>query len=76
MMTTMLAHFFLWHLKLGLGKNSSCVNRVAATDHRGSCLALADVYHCRSLGIGCVGAEVTITGPIFPIANDERQRAN
>jgi len=66
MMTTMLAHCFLWHLKLGLGKNSSCVNRVAATDHRGSCLALADVYHCRSLGIGCVGAEGQSPGLSFP----------
>jgi SRSO17 transposase len=45
MLTTMLAHFFLWHLKLCLGKKSSCVNRVAATDNLGSGLAPADVYH-------------------------------
>jgi SRSO17 transposase len=45
MMTTMLAHFFLWHLKLRLGKKSACVNRVAGTDDLGSGLAPADVYH-------------------------------
>jgi len=45
MMTTMLAHFFLWHLKLRLGKKSSRLNRVAATDDLRSCLAPANVYH-------------------------------
>jgi SRSO17 transposase len=45
MMTTMLAHFFLWHLKLRLGEKSSRLNRVAATDDLGSCLAPANVYH-------------------------------
>ena len=32
MLMSMLAHFFLWHLKLGLGKKSACANGVAATD--------------------------------------------
>src|SRR5713101_334969 len=29
---SMLAHFFLWHLKLRLGKKSACPHRVAAPD--------------------------------------------
>jgi SRSO17 transposase len=32
MLTTMLAHFFLWHLKLRWGKKSPGVDGVAATD--------------------------------------------
>ena len=44
MLTTMLAHFFLWHLKLRLGKKSSSPHRVAAADVIGRCLTLADVY--------------------------------
>ena len=44
MLTTMLAHFFLWHLKLRLGKKSSSPHRVAAADVIGRRLTLADVY--------------------------------
>ena len=44
MLTTMLAHFFLWHLKLRLGKKSSSPHRVAAADDLGGRLTLADVY--------------------------------
>ena len=44
MLTTMLAHFFLWHLKLHLGKKSPSPHRVAAADVIGSRLTLADVY--------------------------------
>jgi SRSO17 transposase len=45
MLTTILAHFFLWHLKLRLGKKSSRVNCVAAADDLGCGLASAGVYH-------------------------------
>jgi SRSO17 transposase len=45
MLTTMLAHFFLWHLKLHLGKKSPSPHRVAAADIIGSGLTPADVYH-------------------------------
>jgi SRSO17 transposase len=45
MLTTMLAHFFLWHLKLRLGKKSASPHRIAATHDIGSGLTLADVYH-------------------------------
>jgi SRSO17 transposase len=45
MLTTMLAHFFLWHLKLRLGKKSACPHRVAASDIIGRRLTFADVDH-------------------------------
>jgi SRSO17 transposase len=44
MLTTMLAHFFLWHLKLHLGKKSAGPYGVAAADIIGGCLTPADVY--------------------------------
>jgi SRSO17 transposase len=44
MLTTMLAHFFLWHLKLHLGKKSAGPYCVAAADIIGGCLTPADVY--------------------------------
>jgi SRSO17 transposase len=45
MLTTMLAHFFLWHLKLRLGKKSACPHRVAAADLIGHRLTPADGDH-------------------------------
>jgi SRSO17 transposase len=44
MLMTMLAHFFLWHLKLRLGKKSSGADGVPATGHLGRGLTPADVY--------------------------------
>jgi hypothetical protein len=41
MLTTMLAHFFLWHLKLHLGEKSPGPHRVAAADAFGNRLTLA-----------------------------------
>jgi SRSO17 transposase len=41
MLTTMLAHFFLWHLKLRLGKKSACADSLTAADVIGRGLALA-----------------------------------
>jgi SRSO17 transposase len=41
MLTSMLAHFFLWHLKLRLGEKSSSADSVAAADVIGSRLAPA-----------------------------------
>jgi SRSO17 transposase len=43
MLTTMLAHFFLWHLKLRLGEKSPRINGSAGTEALGSGLTLADV---------------------------------
>ena len=45
MLMTMLAHFFLWHLKLHLGEKSPGPHRVAAADVIGRRLTLAEVYH-------------------------------
>jgi SRSO17 transposase len=56
MLTTMLAHFFLWHLKLHVGEKSSGPHRVAGADVIGSRLTPADVYDCRCAGVGRVGA--------------------
>jgi SRSO17 transposase len=45
MLTPMLGHFFLWHLKLRLGKKSSGTDGVAAAEVIGGRFAPADVYH-------------------------------
>jgi SRSO17 transposase len=45
MLTTMLAHFFLWHLKLRLGKKSPGSHCLAATYTLGSRLTPADLYN-------------------------------
>jgi SRSO17 transposase len=42
MLTTMLAHFFLWHLKLRLGKKSPRTDGVAAADIVGHSVTTAD----------------------------------
>ncbi len=42
-LTTMLAHFFLWHLQLHLGKKSPCPHGVAAADDIGGRLTPADI---------------------------------
>jgi SRSO17 transposase len=47
MLTTMLAHFFLWHLKLHMGKKSSCTHSVAGADVAGSRVTSTDVEDCR-----------------------------
>ena len=44
MLTTMLAHCFLWRLKLRLGGKSSGADGIPATDHIGRGLTPADVY--------------------------------
>ena len=44
MLTTMLAHFFLWHLKLRLGKKSARTDGGATPDPIGRSLTPADVY--------------------------------
>ena len=45
MLTTMLAHFFLWRLKLRLGEKSPSAHGGATTDDLGCGLAPADIYH-------------------------------
>lgn len=55
MLTTMLAHFFLWSVKLRLGKKSARADGIAGTDALGSSLALADVYTRRDVGVSVLG---------------------
>jgi SRSO17 transposase len=45
MLTTMLAHFFLWHLKLRLGKKSAGSHGVAAADPLRGRLTPTDLYY-------------------------------
>jgi SRSO17 transposase len=44
MLATMLAHFFLWHLKLRLGEKSSSADSIAAPDLAGSGFTIANLY--------------------------------
>jgi SRSO17 transposase len=44
MLTTMLAHFFLWHLKLRLGKKSPSPDRVAAANDISGRLTPTEIY--------------------------------
>jgi SRSO17 transposase len=44
MLMTMLAHFFLWHLKLRLGKKSPGPHCVAAADDLRGCLTPTEIY--------------------------------
>lgn len=46
MLTCMLAHFFLWHMKIRLGKKSPSAYGVAAEDVAGAGLTLKNVYDC------------------------------
>ncbi len=62
MLTTMLAHFFLWHLKLHLGKKSPGPHGVAAADAIGGRLTPADLYDCRRAGVRRVGTEAQSPG--------------
>lgn len=56
MLATMLAHFFLWHVKLRLGTKSASVDGVASADALGGGSALADVYQGRDGGVSPLGA--------------------
>ena len=44
MLATLLAHIFLWHLQLRLGKKSPSADGITAPHDLGSGLAPADVY--------------------------------
>jgi len=66
MLTTMLAHFFLWHLKLKLGEKSPGADSSATTAVTRSGVALADLWDCRRLGDHRVAAAVQspcLSGP-------------
>src|SRR5499425_3488741 len=56
MLMTMLAHFFLWHLKIRLGEKSSSTDGIASADPPGSGLTLTYVYRGHRPRAGGVGA--------------------
>jgi SRSO17 transposase len=56
MLTTRLAHCFLWHLKLHVGKKSPSPHCVATADVLGGGPPSTDVDNCRGLGGGRMGA--------------------
>jgi SRSO17 transposase len=56
MLMTMLAHFFLWHLKIRLGKKSASADGVASADPPGRGLTLTHVYRGDRPRSGGVGA--------------------
>ena len=56
MLTTMLAHFFLWSVKLRLGKKSPGPDHRTATEALGSGVAPAGVYQGRDVGVSALGA--------------------
>ena len=62
MLMTRLAHFFLWHLTLRLGKKSSRADGGTAPDVLGGGLAPADLYDCRGPRVGRVGAAAQSPG--------------
>jgi SRSO17 transposase len=61
-LTCMLAHFFLWHLKMRLGKKSPSADGVPGTDLTGSAFALAYVYGRGGPRAGGVGPAVQSPG--------------
>jgi hypothetical protein len=46
MLVCMLAHFFLWHMKIRLGEKSTGLNPVPDADVVGSGLTVPPVYGC------------------------------
>jgi SRSO17 transposase len=62
MLTCMLAHFFLWHLKIRWGKKSPRVDGVPGTDLAGSALALAHIHGRRGPRAGRMGPAVQSPG--------------
>ena len=55
MLTTRLAHFFLWHVKLHVGKKSPSIDGVASADALGGGLAPPPLYPGRDVGVGHLG---------------------
>lgn len=62
MLMTMLAHFFLWRLKVRWGKKSTGTNGVASSDAVGSGLTPTHVYDCRCAGVSAVAPKAQSPG--------------
>ncbi|ETW92194.1 MAG: hypothetical protein ETSY1_44740 [Candidatus Entotheonella factor] len=56
MMMTMLAHFFLWRLKVRWGKKSASSNGIPDSNLARDRFTSAPVYDCKDTGVGHVGA--------------------
>ena len=52
MLTCMLAHFFLWNVKISVGEKSACSHGLAGKMAAGGGITLEDVYAGRRLAIG------------------------
>ena len=61
-LTSMLAHFFLWRLKVRLGKKSTRPDGIAVAEVIGRGLAPAHVYDGRGPRVGRVGAATQSSG--------------
>jgi hypothetical protein len=73
MLTTMLAHFFLWHLKRRLGKKSPSADGLPAADVIGGGLAPATPDDGRGPRAGCVGAATQSPSLLFAPQTSTRQ---
>ena len=62
MLTTMLAHFFLWCLKVRLGEKSTRPDGLAVAEVIGRGLAPAHVYNGRGPRVGRLGAKTQSSG--------------
>jgi SRSO17 transposase len=62
MLTTRLAHFFLWHLKLRLGQKSPRADGVAVADVVGGCVTAADRDGGGRAGVGRVDPAAQSSG--------------
>jgi SRSO17 transposase len=76
MLTCMLAHFFLWHLKLRLGKKSPGPDSVAGSDVVGSDLAPSPLYDGGPLGAGEMGANLQSPGVSVAQKTSENEWCN
>ena len=67
MLACMLAHCFLWHLKIRLGKNSPGAYGVAAEDVAGNGPTVKNVHDCSGAMVGRKGAAEKPPGiPVAP----------
>ncbi len=62
MLTSMLAHFFLWHLQIRLGKNSPSADGITTAHLVGGDLAQTHVHGCGGPRTGGVGPAVQSPG--------------
>jgi hypothetical protein len=74
MLMTMLAHFFLWRLKVRWGKKSAGAHGVSGAHVTRSGLTPADVYNGTDSRLSGVDTEVSSPGLLFPSPTSASQR--